>query len=191
MTAEEFVEELKKKRPDMGAKKNDQNLQDIVDRAKVLTPQTRGEILVAFVNYYKLARTPVWADLLDCAEKGKVAIHKDTGERAYFKCQTCKTVFPLWSAGCPRCRKRTEIKVLFTKHRPETLVMCHEDCWQCKHFGRQAIGVSCREFAKGVSVEGCAECICRRCCQETYILRTDKLRYRKMSIDGEIENRSL
>jgi len=189
LSAEEFIIELSKKRPDLEDKKNEQTLKDILEQVKKLTPETRFALLDAYVNYYKIARTPTWADLLDCAEKAKIKIRREHWEVFFYVCQICKTAYPLYSSGCPVCKKKTEVKVGQAKKMPDNFKRAHEDCWACVHYGRYSMGPGCKEFAKGTELAVCPECICSRCCNETYLLRTNPAAYKELAAAGHIQDR--
>lgn len=189
-SAEDFITELIKTWPDLEKKQCEQKIKDIIDYIKPLSSETRGGLLGAVKDYYTTkGRPPERADLISCADKARISIKKDQAEWIYAVCQVCRTKYPLHSPGCPVCRKKTLIKVGIKKHRPDGYVACHEDCYLCKYFGEKALGVTCKDWGRSAENSMCEGCICKKCCQEKALLRTNKDEYQRRMKEGLLEDR--
>lgn len=187
MTAKIFMEELLKRRKNIP----EQDIKTMAFFLSDLNPEILGKLMDAFDDYYSAERTPTRADLVKCAEKAGIRLNKVDKNFYNYVCEKCKSVYSFKSSGCPVCRKITPIRVLITRRKPDNFIACREDCWQCKHFGLSAIGVSCQEYGKGAGKDECSVCICRYCCREYYILRTNKNAYKEMMDNNQIEKRRL
>lgn len=189
-SSDDFVEELGKRRPEIYEKKNEQHLKDIIEYIKPLTPETRSTLLTAVLDNFKVAtRCLTRADLIDCAEKAKLHIKKIASGYYYNHCTVCKIKYSLMAGGCPECKKKTVVTVGISNKKPNNFIEIREDCWCCMHYGKYSIGINCQEYGTGAHKELCEKCICKNCCNEYHLLKTDYQRYRELMKAGKLEKR--
>jgi len=178
MNIDQIMIELRD-RYDEGSKYDIQDVQDFLAKHSDRDAEIIYKCVVANHIYKGFPKLP---NVKRYLKNDNIDLRTESGSAFFCQiCDICHTKFDINMSACPRCRKRTPIKIKASDTPISGVRVGHDDCGYCENYFTSSKGTVCESWGceeKAGETQYCNGCTCIECCKKEYIRRHDYKKYR-------------